>query len=139
MLTLNNARQGFFDCHEFDAVLEHMPGDLRPPLVFAFLAGWRLIAEVLPTKPTQLDLKADVVLLEVGTTKNKEGRSFYTSELRKVIKTQIASSKRSRSRDVRASWTCGPVTRKPKRRQSVRSAATLQETAVRELLEDGRS
>ena len=92
MLTLNNARKGFFERHEFDAVLKHMPNYLHPLLIVAFVTGWRLHAEVLPLTAAQVDLKGDVLRLEPGTTKNKEGRSFYlTAELRKVLKGQLVS------------------------------------------------
>jgi integrase len=90
MLTLNNARQGFFEQHEFDAVLEHLPAYLQAPLKFAFITGWRLKSEVLPLTVDRVDLQAGVVRLDVGTTKNREGRSFYlTAELRDVLQGQV--------------------------------------------------
>ena len=90
MLTLNNARKGFFERHELEAILEHLPAYARAPVMFAFITGWRLQSEVLPLMASQVDLQAGVVRLEVGTTKNKEGRSLYvTEELRKVLKTQL--------------------------------------------------
>jgi integrase len=90
MLTLNNARQGFFERHEFDAVLAHLPAYLHAPLTFAFVTGWRLKSEVLPLTAARVDLQAGVVRLDPGTTKNNEGRSFYvTAELRTVLTTQL--------------------------------------------------
>ena len=92
MLALNNARKGFFELAEFEEIKKHLPEYLHAPLTFAFITGWRLHAEVLPLTASQVDLVADVVRLEPGTTKNKEGRSFYlTAELRKVLKAQLDS------------------------------------------------
>ena len=90
MLTLNNARRGFFERAEFHAILEHLPAYLHAPLTFAFVTGWRLKSEVLPLTVDRVDLQAGVVRLDPGTTKNDEGRSFYvTAELREVLKGQL--------------------------------------------------
>jgi integrase len=92
MLTLNNAREGFFERHEFDAVLAQLPAYLHAPLTFAFVTGWRLKSEVLPLTVDRVDLRAGVVRLDPGTTKNNEGRSFYvTTELAKVLKSRLES------------------------------------------------
>lgn len=92
MLTLNNARQGFFERHEFDAILGHLPTDLQAPLKFAYATGWRLKSEVLPLTMDRVDLQAGVVRLDPGTTKNNEGRAFYlTAELRDVLTAQLDS------------------------------------------------
>ena len=90
MLTLNNARQGFFERAEFQVILKHLPAYLHAPLTFAFVTGWRLKSEVLPLTVDRVDLQAGVVRLDVGATKNREGRSFYvTAELRDVLKAQL--------------------------------------------------
>jgi integrase len=92
MLTLNNARQGFFERHEFDAVLAHLPAYLHAPVRFAFITGWRFKSEVLPLTADRVDLRAGIVRLDPGTTKNNEGRSFYvTAEPRDVLQAQLAS------------------------------------------------
>lgn len=92
MLTLHNTRTGFFEPHEFAAVLGHLPEYLHAPLKFAFITGWRLRSEVLSLTAAQVDLQAGVVRLEPGSTKNKEGRSFHlTAELRAVLQDQLAS------------------------------------------------
>jgi integrase len=44
----DNARQGFFEPWEFDAVLSKLPEHLRPPITFAYYTGWRLQSEILP-------------------------------------------------------------------------------------------
>lgn len=90
MLTLHNARQGFLERHELDAIVKHLPAHLHAPLTFAFVTGWRLKSEVLPLTVDRVDLASGVVRLDVGTTKNREGRSFYmTTELRDVLTTQL--------------------------------------------------
>lgn len=92
MLTLNNARQGFFERPELEAILTHLPDHLHAPLRFAFVTGWRFKSEVLPLTVDRVDLQTGVVRLDPGTTKNGEGRSFYvTTELRKVLQTQLDS------------------------------------------------
>jgi integrase len=97
MLTLNNARQGFFERAEFHAILEHLPAYLRAPLTFAFVTGWRVKSEVLPLTVDRVDLSAGVVRLDPGTTKNNDGRSFYvTAELRDVLTASLWRSKTCR-------------------------------------------
>ncbi len=54
-------------------MLTYLPEGLRPVAEFGYLTGWR-ISEILSLRWTQVDLKASVVRLEVGTTKNDEGR-----------------------------------------------------------------
>jgi integrase len=91
MLQLDNARQGFLEPEEFEAILKHMPDlHLHAPLRFAFETGWRLNSEVLPMRVGQVDLKVGIARLEPGTTKNKEGRTFYlTAALQKILKAQL--------------------------------------------------
>ncbi len=74
---MNNARQGFFERAEFEAILARLPEYLRPPGSFAYRIGWRLSSEVLPLTWSQVDLEAGAVRLEVNSTKNKGGRPIY--------------------------------------------------------------
>jgi integrase len=73
----NNARQGFFERAEFEAVMVWLPDYLRPPVTFAYQIGWRTRSEVLPLRWNQVDIEEGTVRLEVGTTKNKDGRLIY--------------------------------------------------------------
>lgn len=92
MLHVDNARRGFMERHELLAILKHLPTYLHGALQFAFITGWRLKSEVLPLTVDHVDLRAGVVRLDPGTTKNREGRSFYvTSELRDVLTAQLQS------------------------------------------------
>lgn len=92
MMKLDNARQGFVEPDELEAILKHLPDYLHAPLRFAFETGWRLNSEVLPMTTAQVDLKVGIARLEPGTTKNKDGRTFFlTASLRKILKAQLLS------------------------------------------------
>ena len=80
-LRLDNARTGFFEERDFRRLLAELPADLRPPMMFAYLTGWRLTSEVLTLTWPQVDLDAGAVRLEVGSTKNREGRTFPVNAL----------------------------------------------------------
>jgi integrase len=57
-------------------------------MAFAFFTGWRVRSEVLPLTWAQVDEREQIVRLEVGTTKNREGRTFpygVLPELSKVL------------------------------------------------------
>lgn len=75
-IQVSNARQGFFEEGDFRALLAELPEFLRPAMEFAYLTGWRVPSEVLKLTWAQVDFRAKVVRLEVGTTKNGEGRVF---------------------------------------------------------------
>jgi integrase len=76
-LAENNVRQGFFEQLKFEAVPARLPDYLRPPVMFAYQVGWRIRSEVLPLTWVQVDLEEGTVRLEVGSTKNTEGRLVY--------------------------------------------------------------
>ena len=71
----NNARQGFFERDDFEAVLTKLPDYLQPFMSFAYLTGWRR-SEIASLTWANIDRDAEVIRLEVGTTKNKAGRTF---------------------------------------------------------------
>lgn len=58
-LKVRNARQGFFERSEFDAVLAHLPKHrapfVRPPLEVAYITGWRFDSEILPRQWKDVD------------------------------------------------------------------------------------
>lgn len=74
-LKVDNARQGFFEWEDLQAVVAELPAELRPPILFAHYTGWR-IGEVLSLTWRQVDFDAGMVRLEPGTTKNGKGRTF---------------------------------------------------------------
>jgi len=90
MLVENNARQGFFERQQLEAVQRHLPETIRPVAAFAYITGWRL-SEILSLSWRQVDFAAATVRLEPGTTKNLAGRMFpFTAELRALLEAQRA-------------------------------------------------
>lgn len=93
MLKESNARAGFFEREQFEAVRAKLPDYARPPVTFAYVTGWRLKSEILTLQWRQVDLKAGTVRLDPGTTKNGDGRLFVvTPELRATLEGQRADT-----------------------------------------------
>lgn len=74
-LRVKNARQGFFEDHEFNAVISHIDPELAPLLRFLWFTGWRE-GETKSLTWANVDFSVGCVRLEVGTTKNEDGRVF---------------------------------------------------------------
>jgi site-specific recombinase XerD len=92
-LQLSNARRGFFERQQFDAVLANIPDHLRAMLETAYATGWRVHAEILTREKRHLDLKAGWLRLDPDETKNREGRMFpLTHRLREILREQIAKN-----------------------------------------------
>jgi integrase len=72
MLQENNARKGFFEAHEFQAVLAALPDTLKPVAEVAYVTGWRIRAELLTRRWSHVDFDAGWIRLEPGETKNRE-------------------------------------------------------------------
>lgn len=75
VLSIQNARQGFFERAELEKVRKELPAPLRPVVTFAYLTGWRK-QEILNLRWRDVDFNAGTIRLEPGTTKNKRGREF---------------------------------------------------------------
>jgi len=89
MLQENNARTGFFGRDEFDAVLAHLPDDLKAVFEVAYITGWRVKSEILTRQWVHVDFQSGWLRLEPGETKNNEGRQFpVTPDLRAVLERQ---------------------------------------------------
>jgi integrase len=85
----DNARKGFFERHELEAVLEHLPAYWRPVMRTAYMTGWRMRSEILTREWKHGDLNAGWIRLEPGETKNRRGRMFpLTAELREILQDQ---------------------------------------------------
>jgi integrase len=85
----DNARQGFFERWEYDAVLARLPDALRAPLTFAYYTGWRVHSEILPLTWDHVDLDDGTVRLYQGETKNQDGRVLALPQvLRAVLEQQ---------------------------------------------------
>jgi integrase len=81
----NNTRKGFFERRDFLALREALPDYLRDFITLAYKTGWR-VSEITGLTWNQVDLDQGIIRLEVGTTKNKEGRTFYLDdELRGIL------------------------------------------------------
>jgi len=104
LLKEHNVRKRFFEPAQAANLTQQLPVYMRGIAEFAYITGWRTPSEILPLEWRQVDLKAGEVRLEVGTTKNGEGRSFpITRELRRVLEAQqqVAASLRARGTIVR--------------------------------------
>ena len=88
MLQENNVRSGFFEYGEFLALKEAAPEYFKPVLSFAYFTGWRK-QEILSLKWSQVDLAAQTIRLDPGTTKSGEGRIIaLEGELLEVLNKQ---------------------------------------------------
>jgi integrase len=76
LISVQNARKGFFERSDFESVRSHLPEAYRGVATFAYLSGWRVPSEVLTLRWSQVDFQAGMVRLEPGTTKNDEGRTL---------------------------------------------------------------
>jgi integrase len=82
-------RQGFFEHTQFEAVRRRLPLDLQVAVTIAYTLGWRTQSEVLTLRHHCLDLEAETLRLDPGTTKNDDGRLVYlTPELKTLLSTQ---------------------------------------------------
>ena len=92
MLSLDNARKGFFEEADLATLLKHLPADLRPLIEVAYITGWRK-EELLTRDWRHVDFDAGWLTLE--TSKNQEGRQFpLIPRLRAVLEAQEARRKR---------------------------------------------
>jgi integrase len=94
MLRENNARKGFFEPEQFNAVLQHLPGHLKPVFEVAYITGWRVSSELLTRRWQHVDLEANWLRLDPGESKNSEGRMFpLTPELREILARQLEQTR----------------------------------------------
>jgi integrase len=119
MLRENNIRKGFFDHVDFIKLREVLPEYLRGFITFGYRTSWR-ISEISNLAWSQIDTSLDIVRLEVGESKNDEGRTVYLDEeLKTVFNRQWQKRKRKgklcpyvfpnregidRIIDIRSSW-----------------------------------
>jgi integrase len=89
MLRENNTRKGFFEAEQFQAVLKHLPDELKPVFQVAYITGWRVPSEILTRRWQHVDFEGNWLRLEPGETKNEEGRMFpLIPELREILAAQ---------------------------------------------------
>ena len=100
-------RQGFFEREQHDAVIRHLPTAWAPVMTFAFLTGWRVRSEVVPLTWAHIDTSAQMIRLDVGTTKNADGRTFpygVLPELAALLAAQERVRDALRREDVLCPW-----------------------------------
>jgi integrase len=114
MLKESNVRKGFFEAHEYQALKDALPDELKPLVTFAYHSGWRK-TEILGLTWDRVDLKEGIVRLDPGETKNEEGRTLYLDgELMEEVRKLFANRHLGCSfvfhrngqpiRDFRGSW-----------------------------------
>jgi integrase len=84
MLKENNTRKGFFEHGDYLALRDALPEHLKGFVTFAYKTGWRM-SEISGLTWSQVDRDQGIVRLEVGETKNDEGRTVYLDEELKGI------------------------------------------------------
>jgi integrase len=90
LLAENNRRLGFFEAHEFEAILEKLPEHLQPLMRFLYWTGWRS-SEARGLEWRQVDRQAGVIRIE--ETKNSEPRTIpygVLPELKAIVDGQRA-------------------------------------------------
>lgn len=96
MLKENNVKKGFFEHGDFIALRKNLPDYLKGLVTFCYKVGWRE-SEVTGLTWAQVDLHQGIVRLEVGETKNDEGRTVYLdNELKEIFKNQWELRKKNR-------------------------------------------
>jgi integrase len=89
-LTEAAPRAGFVEPTQLDAIRRRLPEDFQAAVTIAFTYGWRR-DEILTLARRQLDLEAGTLCLDVGSTKNDNGREVdLTDELRTMLAAQVA-------------------------------------------------
>ena len=90
MLAENNAREGFLEPVDFEAVRAHLPADLADLAAFAYLTGWRK-GEVVRLEWRDVDLRVGEIRLRAEHSKNKRPRVVkLAGELREVLRRRAA-------------------------------------------------
>lgn len=90
-------REGLWTVEEFTRLANDVAPWARPPLHFAYLTGWRLRSEVLPTRWTAVRFDLGGVTLPWGQSKNGDPRVFpfagpIGEQLRALLERQRAAT-----------------------------------------------
>ena len=88
-----NRRREFFDAAELEALLQNLPGHLRPVIYTAYVTGWRISSEILTRKRHHLDLDSGHLRIDPEDKRDSTGRSFpLTPELRELLDQQLVKT-----------------------------------------------
>lgn len=105
LLPEHNARQGFFEDDQLQAVLRALPEEARAVVEFAAITGWRVKSEVLTREWRHVDFQRGEVKLDRYEAKNKEPRIFVmTAALRALLDKQHAEAERLKKRGKIVPW-----------------------------------
>jgi integrase len=74
-LPVNNAREGFFERPDFEALVNELPGDLKDYARFGYLTGWRH-GEISSLSWADMDMEARMMRLRHAESKNGESRKI---------------------------------------------------------------
>lgn len=74
-LHVENTRSGFFEHHQYTALLPHLSKLVRPVVTFMYWTGWRR-NEVLTRQWRHVDFERGEIRLDPGETKNGRGRTL---------------------------------------------------------------
>jgi integrase len=86
----NNVREGFFSRAELEAVVSHLPDDLKDFCRWAYLVGWRK-GEVVSLKWADVDAEGRTIRLSWRKSKNKKARTMVLAgELAAIIERRSA-------------------------------------------------
>jgi len=142
-------RSGFFEEHEYRALLRALPDHLKPVLAFGYWTGCRK-GEILGLRWDQVDLQQGVVRLRAGETKSGEGRVIpLVPELLELLRLHrqtagdseyVFCSNGGAIRDFRAAWEEGCKAAglwDEKTNRPTRLFHDLRRTAVRNLVRAG--
>ena len=94
LLREDNARKGFFEPDQFQAVLKHLLDHLKLVFQVAYITGWRVPSKVLTRRWQHVYLEGGWLRLEPGESKNYEGRMFpMTPELTGILARQLEGTR----------------------------------------------
>jgi integrase len=92
-LAENNIRTGFLEEGQFEKIIAHCPELwFRSIVDVGRTDGWR-IGELLRLRVSQVDLLANVIRLEPGTTKNRDGREVSMTQTVHALLSECVSGK----------------------------------------------
>jgi integrase len=95
MLQEQNARTGFFERDQFEALRRHLPDHLKGLISASYITGWRVKSELCSRTWAHIDFSAGWLRLEPNEAKTPDGRMFpLTPELRLLLEQQRSYSDR---------------------------------------------
>ncbi|HZR80392.1 MAG TPA: site-specific integrase [Candidatus Binatia bacterium] len=106
-IKVENVRTGFLEAEGYVRLLAELPPHLRPLAVLGCWLGWRR-SELLGLEWRQVSLVTGEVRLDVGTTKNREGRVAYLppEALEELRAWRAETDRVERERGMIVRWVC---------------------------------